>query len=260
MRRMLIPAAMALAALALLTFAPAAGADDVMIDLTVDPPAHSCPPSPPPGSTISGGLLVNGPCVLDHVSVSGGVLVTSTGGLELENSSVSGGITVQQGGELDAGHVLDSATATFNPNSISGGIKYTNGFDLDLDGATISGGVSINGSGNEPTICKSSLGSDLRLSNFASGAPFWIGDPGEPIFASVPADCPGNTIGGSLYVTNSQLVEIEANLIKGSVFLTSSSVDFEGNTVQGSASCTSDTPFADDVPAPNTVHGSSNCP
>src|ERR1700720_600341 len=34
-----------------------------------------CPPSPAPGSSISGGLVVTGPtdCVLDNVAVSGGI-------------------------------------------------------------------------------------------------------------------------------------------------------------------------------------------
>jgi hypothetical protein len=156
---------------------------------------------------------------------------------------------------------MNSATATFNPSTISGGINYTNGYDLDLANATVSGAVVINGSLNRPTICKSWLGADLKLSNINNGAGFVVGDPGEPIYASVPSDCPGNTIGGTLTVTNSLLIEIEANLIKGAVSISSSTVDFEGNTVGGAATCTNTTPFSDDAPpSPNTVHGGSNCP
>ena len=220
-------------------------------------PSTTCPPNPPPGSTVSGGLLVTGPCLLDHVNVTGGVVVTGTGHLELENSSVSGGITVQPGGELDSGHTMNSSFATYLPSTISGGINYMHGSDLDLVSAIISGKVTIAGSGGQPTICDSTLSNDLVLKDITTGA-FWVGDPGEPVF--VNGDCPGNTIGGSLRVTNSRNIEIEFNTINGSVSIGASNVDFRGNNVRGSASCKSSTFFSDDPPAPNTVHGSSNCP
>lgn len=247
-----------------LVFASSSAAGDtpdfVVFNLST---AHSCPPNPPPGSTVSGGLLVNGSCLLDHVNASGGVLVTSTGKLELENnSSVSGGITVQSGGELDAGHVMNSGTATFTPNMISGGIKYTNGYDLDLNGATVTGKVTIDGTDNAPSICQSTFGSDLVVQNVTEPYGFTIGDPTDlPAFGGY--SCPGNTIQGSLYVTNDTTpVEVEGNSVGGSVYLTNvNTLEFAGNTVKGSAKCSGDIYVTDgSLDGPNNVHGGSTCP
>src|SRR4051812_7579168 len=96
-------------------------------------PQNTCPPDPPPGSTVNGGLLVTGMCHLDNVRVNGGIVVTGTGQLEVENSVVNGGIDVQPGGELDVGHTLFSYTATFTPSTINGGIRVANASDLDVE-------------------------------------------------------------------------------------------------------------------------------
>lgn len=70
--------------------------------------------------------------------------------------------------------------------------------------------------------------------------------------------CPGNTIDGSLVVTNSARLAVEGNQVNGSVVLVNSNqVEFGGNTIGGSAVCIGTTP----VPPPspdmfgNTVMG-----
>jgi hypothetical protein len=205
---------------------------------------NTCPPVPPPGATVHGGLVVSGACILDHVTVDGGVTVTATGHLELEhNSTVHGGVTVEAGGELDVGHTIASDTATFTPNTIDGGITFTNGSDMDLENATVHGAVSIVVS-NTPnfslSICGSALHGTLTLTGVQglAGVPALVGDPGEPLFQAGPhPDCLGNTIEGAVVVTNSSNLELEGNTIHGSVSITNSTVGFSGNTITGSTHC-----------------------
>jgi hypothetical protein len=220
----------------------------------------NCPVAPPPGSTIGGGMIVTGQCILDHVTVTGGITVTSTGQLELENSIVSGGIVVQPGGELDSGHTFFSNTPTGTPSSISGGIKFTNGLDIDLYNATVTGGVVVDGvTEGFPTICGSSISGGLTYKNITTGG--YIGDPNE----GFPAQCAGNRIDTSVYVINSPgLIEIEHNNISGSVVLDNARIELAGNTIGGSLTCKNGTTFFetehDGLPEPpNTVNGSNSC-
>ena len=218
----------------------------------------NCPVAPPPGSVVNGGMIVTGVCILNQVTVRGGITVTATGSLELENSFVSGGIDVAPGGELDLGHTLSSNTPTNNPSSITGGIKF-NGRDLDLYNATVSGEVSVDGSAPNffPSICGSNLSGALKLQNIATTGGAFIGDPGE----GFPANCAGNLINGSLHVSDSVgLVEIEGNTITGSVILDNSTIELAGNTIGGSVQCTNVTFASDGDPAPNTVGGAIHCP
>ncbi len=221
---------------------------------------NTCPPVPPPGSTVNGGLLVTGNCTLVNVTVNGGATVTSTGHLELERSTVNGGVTVLKGGELDSGHTIFSFVATGLPSTINGGIKYTNGFDLDLINATVSGEVSIDSNGPQsfPALCGTHFKGTVRLSNVNTGR-FLLGDPGEPINFGTPTDCPANTIDGSLFVTNSKFVEIETNTIKGSVHITNSTVELAVNKIGGSAHCKNVIFVTDGDAAPNTVRGKNTC-
>jgi hypothetical protein len=219
---------------------------------------NTCPVAIPAGSTVNGGLVVTGDCVLTNVTVHGGVLITSTGGLELENSSVDGGINVQAGGELDSGHTLSSGTDTFNPSTINGGVQALGPMkDLDLDNASINGNVSISGNapGFAPYICGSSINGSVSISNVVDTPGFHanIGDPGEVVQSGPVRDCPGNTIHGSVSVSNVQFLEIEGNTITGSVFIDSSTVDVRGNTIGGNVQCTGATAFTDDGAADATL-------
>jgi hypothetical protein len=214
------------------------------------------------GVNVSGGLVVTGACIYHDSTISGGVTVTSTGGFEIENSSVSGGVVVQAGGEFDVDHTLSSDVTTGNHSSISGGIKFA-GKDLDLVGATVTGGTTISGQGPGfvPTICDSTLASLTVTGVTGTFIPMPIGDPGEVIQAGPVPDCPGNTLTGSLTVTNSHNVEIESNLVGGSVTISGSTlVELAANTIKGSAQCTNVTSATDGDAAPNTVQGSNNCP
>jgi hypothetical protein len=214
------------------------------------------------GVTISGGLTVTGDCIYNDSTISGGITVTGTGGLELENSYVSGGITVQPGGELDAGHVLNSPTATGNPNTISGGINF-NGVDIDLFNATVTGGTRITGQGANyvPQICGSSLASLVVRNVSGTFTAVHIGDPGEPFEGGTPTDCPGNTFSGSITLEDSNNVEIESNFVGGSISISDSTlIEVAGNTVQGSIHCDNVTSATDGDHTPNTVGGSNDCP
>jgi hypothetical protein len=87
--------------------------------------ARSASPSggtPPPGSTIRGGLEVDGTCVLDNVTIGGGLAVDGTGAVELNGSTVNGGLVVSPGGELD----VDATTSgAGNPTGAKSTIKGT---------------------------------------------------------------------------------------------------------------------------------------
>jgi hypothetical protein len=247
-------------------FALAAIAAIVVLGMFVVPAASAkttCAGGVFTGVNISGGLVVTGDCVYNASTISGGVTVTSTGGLELENnSSVSGGIKVLAGGELDAGHTLSSNTTTGTHSTISGGINSL-GKDVDLDGTTVTGTTTLVGEGANfvPQICGSTLDSVNVSQVSGTFTQMHIGDPGEPFQAGVVADCPANTINGSLTLTDSTNVEIEGNTISGSVAIKDSTlVELAGNTIQGSASCTNVTPATDGDHTANTVGGSNNCP
>lgn len=231
MRRLIAFSAVPLIALSLVSGGSVAFADQ----------PNTCPPPPPPGSTIDGGLLVTGPCTLVDVTVNGGATVTSTGHLELERSTVNGGVTVEPGGELDSGHTIFSAFATGLPSTINGGIDVTNAIDIDLINADIHGKVSINGAGAFPNLCGTHFHGKVELTNVTSS--FRFGDPGEVIQFGTPPDCPGNTVDGSLFVSNSRL-EIEGNTISGSVHISDSTVEFAGNTFS-KAHCKNVTPMTD---------------
>jgi hypothetical protein len=62
-------------------------------------------------------------------------------------------------------------------------------------------------------------------------------------------------------VTNLHNVESESNLVGGSVTISDSTlVELAGNTIKGSAHCSNVTTATDGDAAPNTVQGSNNCP
>jgi hypothetical protein len=214
------------------------------------------------GVAISDGLIVSGDCVYVNSAISGGVQVTSSGGLELENSAVSGGIVVSPGGELDVGHRLGSPVATGLPNSISGGITFNSGRDIDLINATVSGPTKITG----PTpnavvqVCGSILDS-LELTGVSgSFTEVHVGDPGEPFEAGTPADCPGNVVSGGITVRNSNLVEIEGNVVSGGISIFDSTlIEVAGNIVSGGINCSNVTPYSDGDHTPN-IGGPNTCP
>jgi hypothetical protein len=239
----------------------------------------ACPSggTPPPGSTVDGGLDVDGRCILDNVTVNGGITVEAGGHLQLTNSTINGGIDTLPCGELDVNANLSSGTPTGTTSTINGGI------DIEAPGsllcppgappgafsaaniwtAQITGGISITGtfgSSGLPKICGNQITGGLHLQD-VNPAPLlaeaFIGDPVDG-----PFGCPGNTIAGSIHLTNSSIFVVESNDIGGSVFLNGDIVELNGNTIGGSLRCSNGTvilPGEATDPTGNTVHGKNTC-
>jgi len=233
-----------------------------------------CPPNPLPGSTIDGGLDVDGPCGIDSVTVNGGITIEEGGHLQLTNSTVNGGILTLPCGELYVNAIGGIPTNT--PSTINGGIDIiastectTLGASSDADiwTAQIDGGISMSGTfmpGVYPYICGNQIKGSVHIDNVTvteAGPP---PSPLEGVIGDPDAQhpCPGNTISGSLHMTKSLMFAVESNTIGGSGLISGSTVELNGNTVNGSLLCSDGTvvlpPDGTDQPG-NTVHGKNTC-
>jgi hypothetical protein len=198
--------------------------------------------------------------------VNGGIAVDSGGDLKVEGSKVNGGIVVSQCGELDI-DLTDAPTGT--TTTINGDIVIhasasctSPAFsDVDIWTAQINGQVSITGHYlGGPSICGNKITGNVTLDGVTAVHPFWLGDPGTGVFG-----CPGNTIGGTLSVSNSSALrrlEVEFNSVGGSVLLSGSTLELNGNTIGGSLNCSNGTvilPGEDSDPSGNTVRGANTC-
>ena len=217
-----------------------------------------CPPGGASNATYNGGLLVTDDnyCTLDHVTVNGGITVTSGSDVDLEGATVNGGVTVRPGGEIevDPGSVFGD-----NPqvSTIRGGIELNEAVDWDIETARITGAVMING-GTEalPTFCGNSVTGSLIVRN-VSAEETWFGDRHDESF-----NCKGNTISGSLLITNSSFLDVENNFFGGAVTLSASTLEFNGNRVGGSLRCLNGTvivPGEGGDSSGNTVRGVNTC-
>jgi len=236
-----------------------------------------CPPNPPTGATIDGGLDVNGPCAIDNVTVNGGITIEEGGDLQLTNSTVNGGILTLPCAELYVNAITGVGTPTNTPSAINGGIDIiastectTPGASSDADiwTAQIDGGISMSGMfmpGVYPYICGNQIKGSVHIDNVTvteAGPPpspleGAIGDPDAPLHP-----CPGNTISGSLHMTKSLMFAVESNTIGGSGLISGSTVELNGNTVNGSLLCSDGTvilPPDGTDPQGNTVHGKNTC-
>jgi hypothetical protein len=227
--------------------------------------AH-CPSggTPAPGSTVLGGLEVDGACILNTVVVRGGIVVLSTGGLELEKCNVFDGIVVEPGGELDAGQKLGGGTSvdpTGNPNAIRGGITIDGASDFNLIGATLGGGLTVTGTitGN-PTICAMTIDGNVAITDatFDGFIAFADSDDAESVFPT--KQCTTNTITGSVDIINSKsndnnFLDFEVNHINGDVFVLNSTTEFGGNTVGGDAVCLTSTIIKQGFDTPTDIIG-----
>src|SRR6266516_427307 len=217
-----------------------------------------CPPGGASDTTFNGGLLVTGNnyCLLDHVTVNGGVTVDGGSDVDLENSTVNDGVNVTPGGEIevDLGSIF-GGTPTFS--TVNGGIVLNNPFDWDIETAHISGGVTVNTATSEfPTFCGNTVIGNVSMRNVSVDVTYF-GDPVDEFF-----ECGGNTISGSLSISNSSFLEVEANTVNGSVSLSSSTLEFNGNTIGGSLSCSNGTVIVPGEPGDasgNTVGGANTC-
>ena len=234
-----------------------------------------CPSStPPPGSTVNGGLDVNGTCIVDKVTVNGGITVEAGGHLQLTNGTVNGGILTLPCGEMDINATTGgSGVPTGTTSTINGGIDIvasavctTPGTfsDVDIFGAQIDGGISMTGAfavNFFPFICGNTVKGSVNLESVTvtplgvfEGA---IGDPDNAL-----RNCPGNTITGSFHMTKSSVFAVKSNTIGGSVLLSGSTLELNGNTINGSLRCSDGTvivPGEPGDPTGNTVHGKNTC-
>lgn len=229
----------------------------------------TCPPTtPPPGSSVNGGLDVVGICIVNQVTVNGGITIESGGHLQLTSSTVNGGIVTLACGEIDVNATTNGVgTPTGTKSSVNGGIDITANdvcppgafSDADIWTAQIQGGISITGSflpTTTPYICNNQFKGNIAIHNVTAPTGFTFGDPDEN-------GCVGNTVTGAFILSDSTLFKVESNVIGGSALLMGNNMlEFNGNTIGGSAKCSSGTII---VPGeagdqPNTVHGSNQCP
>jgi hypothetical protein len=202
-------------------------------------PKTACPSggTPAPGSTIKGGLEVDGVCILNNVTVNGGITVDSTGHLQFYNgSTANGGITVN-GGELDVNATTNgSGVPTGGTSTINGGINFNAGSglsfaDADIWTATIHGGIDFTGTVpfNQPRFCGNDISGSVNFHDYGVGL-ITFGDP--------RLACPANTVHGSLFLTSVAFQpEVEGNTISGSVFVNATATELNGNTIGGNVNC-----------------------
>src|SRR2546427_1937613 len=142
---------------------------------------NSCPSggTPPPGSTVNGGLEVDGTCIVNNVTVNGGITVEPTGHLQLTSSTVNGGIVVLPCGEIDVNATTNgSGTPTGTSATINGGIVITAGTvcpigsfsDADIRTALIDGGLSVTGAFPTafPLICSNESRGGVTLNDIST--------------------------------------------------------------------------------------------
>jgi hypothetical protein len=257
-------ALLALVALGIILSAPAAFAAQ-----------NHCPSggTPPPGSTVDGGLDVDGVCIIDNVTVNGGITVEAGGHLQMTRSTVNGGILSLPCSELDVNATtLGSGVPTNTTSIVHGGIDIeasdicTGGgnSDVDIFTAQIDGGLSMTGRfpvGSAPYICGNDIQGGVHLNN-VTVVPLGlfegtIGDPDNTFRA-----CPVNRVSGSFHMSNSMGFAVESNIVGGSVLLSQSTLELNGNIIQGSLRCTNGTvilPGEATDPPGNTVHGKNTC-
>ena len=249
--------------------------------------------TPPPGSTINGGLEitggVDGYCELHDVTVTGGIVVDPTpdamlaqghwNAVNLIGSIVSGGVVVGHNSEVDANVDFSTFSVTPDRTTISGGLAWNTGLTGIVVNTTINGAASVNGSGDVSPLCDPAfcwgnhVFCDVRVNGNVTisdinGSQDVLGDPSEQQFSN--SNCKGTTIHGSVYMRDSNFTrpsdgepsEIEGNTISGSVHLDHSTLELNGNTIGGSLLCTNGTVIH--APAPgdatgNVVRGSDTC-
>ena len=216
----------------------------------------TCPSGgvPAPGSTINGGLVVDGDCTITGVTVNAGIVIEGNGHLTLYKSTVNGGTNVQRNGEFDS----DNPPVAGGGNLLNGGVREDHAFDMDIFNSTVQGGIHYSGGplgiGFFFETCGTTVQGDVTLEN--------IGQAGTEIGDQF--NCAHNTITGSVHIRNSGTisVELEFATIGGSVDIWNSHPAVTGNTIGGSLLCHQGATLhhydSDDTFA-NTIHGTNTC-
>lgn len=252
--------------------------------------------TPAPGSTVTGGLEVDGFCVLQNVAVTGGIHVDPTADtsvflnwnlVDLIDSTVHGGVVVAKGSELDTSINEADFSVTSAPSTIDGGVKLDQSIFPVLANATVRGGIATDGITEPPTyvlpgfcgdagdpqcwnndiFCGLTIYGDVVERNLDFTQAF-LGDPLDFQFAN--SDCQPNTIHGSVTMKDSNFVrfdgepsEIEGDTVTGSVIVDHSTAEVSDNTIGGSLLCTNGTvihpPASYELPGGNTVRGQDTC-
>lgn len=157
----------------------------------------------------------------------------------------------------------NSTTCIVNANVVSGAtISVPAGAELVVLNSSVAGSI-VATKPHAMTICGSSFGGSINVSG--STAFVLIGDGAD---GSTVSPCTGNTIKGSVTLTNATGgIEFGGNTVTGSVTLSSNTApnggsptedaatEFESNTVGGSLTCLKNNPAPDYDGAPSTVHG-----
>ena len=179
-----------------------------------------------------------GTCILDHVTVHGGLVIDTNAHLQLTNSTVDGGISVQPGGELDLQATTNGAGQPIPGSStINGGIVVNTPFDLDLRDSKINGGVSIAGPktvAGSLSLCNLEISGGVTLTNVTTSPGV---DIGAAIFGIIP--CSGSTIDGSVTIDHSVAFAVSNTTISGSLRCINGGVvtNHTGDNITGSNSC-----------------------
>jgi hypothetical protein len=214
----------------------------------------TCPSGgvPTPGSTINGGLVVDGDCTITGVIVNGGIVIGSNGHLTLYKSTVNGGTSVLRNGEFDS----DNPPIAGGGNFLNGGVSEDHAFDMDLSNSTVQGSIHYAGGplgvGYYYGMCGTTVQGDVTIDGIVGAE---IGDQ---------FNCARNTITGSVHIRNTgtMAVELEFATIGGSVDLWNSHPAVAGNAIGGSLLCHQGATLhhydGDDTVA-NTVHGTNTC-
>ena len=158
------------------------------------------------------------------------------GGITVDRGLLSLGLTSETGG----------VTPTHQPVTVEGGITMNRPVSFGAAGATIRGAVRVNGdtsladifgcAGDPFCFASGALCSDHIFGNVSIKDVHWnqifVGDGSGEEFWSNGDSCGGNTIHGSVLMTNTDFVrydgepsEIEANNVKGSVILEHSTAE-----------------------------------
>lgn len=192
----------------------------------------ACPSggTPAPGSKVKGGLEVDGVCILNGVTVDGGVVVDTNGHLQLQSSTVNGGAGVFPGGELDVNaSTLGGGFPTGTSSTINGGITILNAFDVDIWTGRVDGDIDLSGVSNaaQLQICGNDVNGRSSFSNLANlgligGGTSFVGPPcggnifhGSVSLANLTVRMGANTITGDLLCSNAKVIVTAPNTIAG---------------------------------------------
>jgi len=216
----------------------------------------TCPSGgiPTPGSTVNGGLVVDGDCTITGVIVNGGVVIGGNGHLTLYKSTVNGATDVLRNGEFDS----DQPSIPGGGNMLNGAVSEDHAFDMDIFNSTVLGGIHYVGGplgvGFFYGMCGATVLGDVTVDGSGQGG----AEFGDQF------NCVRNTITGSVHIRNTGTtsVELEFATIGGSVDIWNSHPAVTGNTIGGSLLCHQGATLGhydgDDAVA-NTVHGTNTC-